>query len=804
VGDQDDVRRLNYFTNQFLRAADFQAEQDYHLQQRRRHNQALHTWGIANGLGVEPKLNEQAVTVNAGTAIDSEGREIVLIKPQDIDLPAPPAAITLFVTIAYAEEPANQSTDAGITGHTRWLEKPVIVASTSPPAGTGQQIVLAVVERRPGETAVQVRRSMRHFAGPSASSMSLDELTLRHDDEPTWNSVQMSLGGDRRIVLTGSLNVSEEVTSQRSHVDGSLTVGDSISARRGSIAELDATTLSVGQLLVANPTTFGALTATGDLAVEGSASFAGALTARALATFTGGVEINLVAGRSALVVSGVASFERGLTASGPGMSSFFSGILVAGGITVSAGTTDLTGPLIVSGLATLSGGLKLMGTGALGVNGFSTLSGGLRTGPATIDGALTVNAAANFMNGMTINNAPLTVNNGLTVGAGSTTLGALTVNSTANFNNGTANFNNGVVVSGAPSLRVVGGAITPAIGNLETAGIQFPVGGSGDRAFIRYFVESNETTRLLIGIGNDADDRLSLSQFGAERLTIFNGNVGIGTQTPMRPLHVETNAEVHSRGGYSFSSRPTPTPGGGVSGPLGDFVEDPVTSGAKWLLTANAGVMALSTGSTKVLTSTPAGAVVIPGTLEVIGTLTAKKTGYVIDQFVNNLGDPLDQGDIVIVHDNGTNVSYGNEGQIPIPEVDLTETAYDTRVCGIVEAAYGEMAKPGPDPETGKKPRSGAPLVPRIFDRDERAKLDHTTVQPGQVGAFVTLGAYAHCKVDADIAPIVAGDLLTTSPTKGHAQKVLDRGQATGAIIGKALAGLKKGKGKIPLLVTLG
>ena len=70
-------------------------------------------------------------------------------------------------------------------------------------------------------------------------------------------------------------------------------------------------------------------------------------------------------------------------------------------------------------------------------------------------------------------------------------------------------------------------------------------------------------------------------------------------------------------------------------------------------------------------------------------------------------------------------------------------------------------------------------------------------------GWMVTLGAYAHCKVDADIAPIKVGDLLTTSRTAGHAQKVLDQKKATGAIIGKALGSLSKGRGKIPVLVTL-
>jgi hypothetical protein len=71
------------------------------------------------------------------------------------------------------------------------------------------------------------------------------------------------------------------------------------------------------------------------------------------------------------------------------------------------------------------------------------------------------------------------------------------------------------------------------------------------------------------------------------------------------------------------------------------------------------------------------------------------------------------------------------------------------------------------------------------------------------MGKMVTLGAFAHCKVDADVAPISAGDLLTTSPTRRHAQKVLEPQNAAGAIVAKALASLEGGKGKIPVLVML-
>ena len=57
------------------------------------------------------------------------------------------------------------------------------------------------------------------------------------------------------------------------------------------------------------------------------------------------------------------------------------------------------------------------------------------------------------------------------------------------------------------------------------------------------------------------------------------------------------------------------------------------------------------------------------------------------------------------------------------------------------------------------------------------------------------------CNVNADVASIAVGDLLTTSATPGHAQKVLDRDQAVGAIIGKAMEPMEAGKGQILVLV---
>jgi hypothetical protein len=67
----------------------------------------------------------------------------------------------------------------------------------------------------------------------------------------------------------------------------------------------------------------------------------------------------------------------------------------------------------------------------------------------------------------------------------------------------------------------------------------------------------------------------------------------------------------------------------------------------------------------------------------------------------------------------------------------------------------------------------------------------------------VALMGKVFCKVDAQYSPIEVGDLLTTSPTLGHAMKAGDPLKAFGAVLGKALQSLKEGTGMIPVLVAL-
>jgi hypothetical protein len=103
-----------------------------------------------------------------------------------------------------------------------------------------------------------------------------------------------------------------------------------------------------------------------------------------------------------------------------------------------------------------------------------------------------------------------------------------------------------------------------------------------------------------------------------------------------------------------------------------------------------------------------------------------------------------------------------------------SEQPYDKRVAGVISGAEGY--KPG-----------------IILDKQESAVDRMPVALMGKVG----------CKVDARHSPIEVGDLLTTSPSPGHAMKASDPLKAFGAILGKALRPLKEGQGLIPVLVAL-
>ena len=100
--------------------------------------------------------------------------------------------------------------------------------------------------------------------------------------------------------------------------------------------------------------------------------------------------------------------------------------------------------------------------------------------------------------------------------------------------------------------------------------------------------------------------------------------------------------------------------------------------------------------------------------------------------------------------------------------------AYDRRVAGVVAGA-GDL-RPG-----------------IVLGRDARATARVPVALIGRV----------YCCVDASFGAIQVGDLLTTSTVPGHAMKASDPQRAFGAVLGKSMRSLERGRALIPILVAL-
>jgi hypothetical protein len=67
----------------------------------------------------------------------------------------------------------------------------------------------------------------------------------------------------------------------------------------------------------------------------------------------------------------------------------------------------------------------------------------------------------------------------------------------------------------------------------------------------------------------------------------------------------------------------------------------------------------------------------------------------------------------------------------------------------------------------------------------------------------VALTGKVFCKVDAAYGSIAVGDMLTTSPSTGHAMRAETSLKSFGSVVGKALRPLTEGRGLIPILIAL-
>jgi len=154
------------------------------------------------------------------------------------------------------------------------------------------------------------------------------------------------------------------------------------------------------------------------------------------------------------------------------------------------------------------------------------------------------------------------------------------------------------------------------------------------------------------------------------------------------------------------------------------------------------------------------GNVVVTGNLNMSSPTSDITLADVAEGFSTQDGETIEPGTVVVLNQYGL-LRAGDE-------------AYDKKVAGVVSGA-GDYR-------------------PAIVLDKQHSQTDRLPV---------ALMGKVYCKVDAQYAPIEVGDLLTTSPTPGHAMKAADPLKGFGSVIGKALRPLNGGQGMIPILIAL-
>lgn len=228
MADMD--KRLKFYNGQFLQQQDFTDEQAYHLDRLRRHNRQMHTYGVAEGLTVTANVGATSAVVAPGTALDGEGRPIVLTQQRNVSF----GSLTnqwVLVVISYAEQPSDPAS-VGDEGDTRWQERPDIqvIAETGAPAAD-VRIRLARLQIAANGTVAQHDTAVRTSAGVKlGTEVAIERIRLSRQGVSSNLWPVLTSGAASQADLAGNLNVAGNV-----NVTGNVVVTGTVDGRDVSV-----------------------------------------------------------------------------------------------------------------------------------------------------------------------------------------------------------------------------------------------------------------------------------------------------------------------------------------------------------------------------------------------------------------------------------------------------------------------------------------------------------------------------------------------------------------------------------------
>jgi len=372
---------------------------------------------------------------------------------------------------------------------------------------------------------------------------------------------------------------------------------------------------------------------------------------------------------------------------------------------------------------------------------------------------------------------------------------ALFVNASGQVGIGTTNpvsalqVNGGVIIP-SPSISSVSSVAGSNLLNLIIGGGSNPVATNGSLNGISFYEGGTFSAAMSLGYdgsGNSAENALRVYHSSGNPLFTFeaSGEIGIGTTKPSAPLHavgiIRTDTQLSVGNTAQIRATESGTDGADLwlRDALGqvtvDLDADGGGGGSTLTMKNGNGVTTVSIDADQtdaaymaLMKADGSEGIVLDADNSIGGSLVAAQVmritgGADIAEPFEITGEGLKPGMVVAIDPE-------RPGQLT-----LARSPYDRKLAGIISGAGGI--------QTGLM----------LGQKNSVANGTHPVALTGRV----------YCWCDASNGMIAPGDLLTSSEIPGHAMKATDWDRAPGAILGKAMSSLDKGRGLVLVLVNL-